>query len=64
MNDVDTFSKLTPEAFFKTPVLPLQRKYEALRAYYLDNLPADAIARRFGYTVITDFHIPKIPLIV
>lgn len=57
MNDVDTFSKLTPEAFFKTPVLPLQRKYEALRAYYLDNLPADAIARRFGYTVMSVYSL-------
>jgi predicted DNA-binding protein YlxM (UPF0122 family) len=57
MNDVDTFSKLTPEAFFKTPVLPLQRKYEALRAYYLDNLSADAIARRFGYTVMSVYSL-------
>src|SRR5215211_6871112 len=40
-----------PQArFFLAPESPLQRQYEALRAYYVEQLPSHEAARRFGYT--------------
>lgn len=40
-----------PQAgFFLAPESPLQRQYEALRAYYVEKLPSHQVARRFGYT--------------
>lgn len=36
--------------FFKHPSTPGQRQYEALRAYYLDDVPGHEVARRYGYT--------------
>ena len=35
---------------FTQPTLAAQRRYEALRAYYVEELPAAEIAARFGYT--------------
>jgi hypothetical protein len=37
--------------FFASPVDSAQRRYEALRAYLYDGLPAAEVAARFGYTV-------------
>src|SRR5437660_11524857 len=40
-----------PEArFFLAPEGPRQRQYEALRAYFIERLPAAEVARGFGYT--------------
>lgn len=36
--------------FFLEPVNPLHRQYEALRAYFVEDLPSAEAARRFGYT--------------
>ena len=36
--------------FFAAPETPLQRQYEALRAYFFDQLPSAEVAQRFGYT--------------
>ena len=36
--------------FFVHPADPTQRRYEALRAYLVDGLPAAEVAARFGYT--------------
>jgi len=36
--------------FFNEPAAPRQRQYEALRAYFLDQLSSAEAARRFGYT--------------
>ena len=36
--------------FFLEPEQPKQRQYEALRAYFVENLPAIDVAARFGYT--------------
>ena len=36
--------------FFLEPVRPKQRQYEALRAYFVENLPVKDVAARFGYT--------------
>jgi len=39
------------ENFFLHPVHEWQRRYEALRASFLDRLPARAVAERFGYSI-------------
>ena len=36
--------------YFAVPAGPAQRRYEALRAYFLDELPAAEVADRFGYS--------------
>jgi len=42
---------LTDEArFFLEPASPGQRQYEALRAYFVEPLSTEEVARRFGYT--------------
>ncbi len=44
-------SELTDMArFFLEPSNATHRQYEALRAYFVDNLPSAEAARRFGYT--------------
>ncbi|MCA1677896.1 MAG: hypothetical protein LC777_02565 [Actinobacteria bacterium] len=35
---------------FTAPTEPNQRRYEALRAYYVEGASAEAVAERFGYT--------------
>ena len=40
-----------PYRFFTHPQLPGQKQYEALRLFYVDNLPARIVADQFGYTV-------------
>ncbi len=42
--------------FFLEPRHPRQRQYEALRAYFLENKPAQEVARAFGYSV-GSFHV-------
>lgn len=39
--------------FFTSPTEPLQRRYEALRSYFVDDEPAERVARRFGYSAQT-----------
>ena len=36
--------------FFLAPQFPLQRQYEALRAYFVDEEASADVARRFGYS--------------
>ena len=36
--------------YFSQPSEPAQRRYEALRAYFVDGLAATEVAARFGYT--------------
>ncbi len=36
--------------YFLTPAEPAQRRYEALRAYFLEDLSASEVAARFGYS--------------
>src|SRR5215467_9183338 len=36
--------------FFLSPEFPLQRQYEALRAFFVDEEPSADVARRFGYS--------------
>lgn len=46
----DGLTDLQAANFFAAPSLPLQRQYEALRAYFVDELPSVQVARRFGYS--------------
>ena len=39
--------------FFLEPIPTFQRRYEALRAIFVDDEPLDQVARRFGYTPST-----------
>jgi transposase len=39
--------------YFLEPSLPAQRRYEALRAYLVDGVPAAEAAARFGYSTAT-----------
>lgn len=36
--------------FFLEPSLPKQRQYEALRAFFVENKPSNAVAAEFGYS--------------
>src|SRR6266852_5950227 len=40
--------------FFLSPQFPLQRQYEALRAFLVDEEPSADVARRFGYSPARD----------
>ena len=42
---------IDPYKYFAYPRSPGQKQYEALRAFYVDNLPAKVVAERFGYTL-------------
>lgn len=46
-----SINSLSKEArFFLEPEQPKQRQYEALRAYFVENLPTKDVAATFGYT--------------
>jgi hypothetical protein len=54
--------------FFLQPTSPTQRRYEALRAYLADGVPAATAAQRFGYTLagfsslVRDFRAGRLEL--
>lgn len=39
--------------YFLEPALPAQRRYEALRAYFVDDASAAEVGARFGYSAPT-----------
>jgi hypothetical protein len=39
-----------PAQFFLEPLLPRQRQYEALRAFFVEGRPSKEVARAFGYS--------------
>ena len=41
---------MADETFFRQPKHDWQRRYEALRASFVDRLPARVVADRFGYS--------------
>jgi len=47
---VDQIITPSNEHFFLSPQSPMQRQYEALRAYLVDEEPSGDVARRFGYS--------------
>ena len=46
----DGLTDLQATQFFAAPELATHRQYEALRAYFVDQLPSVEVARRFGYS--------------
>ena len=46
----DTLTTTQATQFFRAPETTTQRQYEALRAYFVEELPGPEVARRFGYT--------------
>ena len=51
--DPSTANQITTpgnQNFFLSPQSPMQRQYEALRAYLVDEEPSGDVARRFGYS--------------
>lgn len=59
MNNKKTLASVTAENFFIFPVLPQQRQYEALRAFFIEHSTATEIAGRFGYTVMTVYSLVR-----
>jgi hypothetical protein len=47
---VNQISTPSDEKFFLSPQFPMQRQYEALRAFLVDEEPSGDVARRFGYS--------------
>lgn len=47
------------ENFFRFPHDPIHRRYEALRAFYIEGVTAQEIARRFGYTLSTVYSLTR-----
>lgn len=48
---IDTKNELTKlKRFFLEPSSPAQRQYEALRAFFVEQVPSAKAAKRFGYT--------------
>jgi transposase len=43
-------ARFDPYRYFAHPRSPGQKQYEALRTFYMDNLPARVVADKFGYT--------------
>ena len=50
---------MTPQTFFNNPKLIIHKKYEALRAYFHENMPAHEVAKRFGYTTSSIYTMTK-----
>jgi hypothetical protein len=44
------YGERTLRRFFSEPSSPRQRQYEALRAYFFEELPSAEVAKRFGYS--------------
>jgi hypothetical protein len=44
--------------YFLTPAGASQRRYEALRAYFVDDMPAAEVAGRFGYSTAASTRWP------
>lgn len=50
---------MEPAKFFTTPNHPLHRQYEAIRAFFVDNLTAEEVASRYGYTKSTVYSLTR-----
>lgn len=42
-----------PKKYFLKPQTPTQRRYEALRAHFVDDIPRKQVSEQFGYTFYT-----------
>ena len=59
MNNETKPAYQSPEDFFKSPLLPAHRKYEVLRAIYVEGLSAAEAASRMGYTVMAVYSLVR-----
>ena len=50
---------MNPEHFFRSPQHPTQRRYEALRAFYLEGQTAEQVAARFDYTLSSVYSLTR-----
>ena len=50
MDNGDDKNLTSPDRFFLTPTCPRHRRYEALRAFFLEGRPSAEVAREFGYS--------------
>jgi len=50
MNTRNRITRSPETKFFLSPVSPLQRQYEALRCFFIEQLPSTEVARRFNYS--------------
>ncbi len=46
--------------FFTSPNNPMHKQYEALRAFFVEKLTADEVAKRFNYTQSTVYSLTKV----
>jgi hypothetical protein len=50
MNIIPKYEITNPNRFFLEPSCSAQRQYEALRAFFVEQIPSAEVAKRFGYT--------------
>lgn len=50
---------MSPEHFFRSPQHPTQRRYEALRAFYLEGQTAEQVATAFNYTLSSIYSLTR-----
>ena len=50
---------MNPEHFFRSPQHPTQRRYEALRAFYLEGQTAEQVATAFNYTLSSVYSLTR-----
>jgi len=50
---INTKFKEAMKDYFLNPKDPMQRRYEALRTYYVEELTSKKVAKRFGYSIHT-----------
>ncbi|NGX43564.1 MAG: hypothetical protein K940chlam7_01862 [Chlamydiae bacterium] len=50
---------MRPDKFFQQPMVKIQKKYEALRAFYFEKQSAKTVAKKFGYTVSTVYTMTR-----
>lgn len=50
---------MKPSEFFSLPQHAIQKRYEALRAFYFEGKPADEVAKQFNYKINTVYSLAR-----
>lgn len=50
---------MTPEDYFASQTPNVRRKYEALRAFFVDGIPAGEVAKEFGYATTSFYTLSR-----
>ena len=45
------YLNMTPEEYFKSNQLVSKKRYDALHDFFMDKLPAEEVAKKYGYTL-------------